>query len=142
MSAMNLPDNLAPRPEAHPRRVARRSGSTSSTSSSRCSSRRELNEVAAYGGFPMRYPHWRFGMEYEQLAKGHRYGLSKIYELVINNDPCYAYLLAGNSLVDQKLVIAHVYGHCDFFKNNVWFAQHEPPDDRPDGEPRGARPRR
>ena len=31
----------------------------------------ELNEIAAYGGFPTRYPHWRFGMEYEQLAKGY-----------------------------------------------------------------------
>ena len=41
--------------------------------------------------------------------------------MVINNDPCYAYLLDGNALVDQKLVMAHVYGHCDFFKNNVWF---------------------
>ncbi len=47
----------------------------------------EMNEVAAYGGFPTRYPHWRFGMEYEQLAKGYEYGLSKIYEMVINNDP-------------------------------------------------------
>ena len=81
-----------------------------------------LNEVAAYGGFPVRYPHWRHGMEYEHLAKGYRYGLSKIYELVVNNDPCYAYLMAGNSLVDQKLVMAHVYGHCDFFKNNAWFS--------------------
>ena len=52
-----------------------------------------MNEVAAYGGFPTRYPHWRFGMEYEELAKGYEYGLSKIYEMVINNDPCYAYLL-------------------------------------------------
>jgi stage V sporulation protein R len=83
---------------------------------------REMNTVAAYGGFPVRYPHWRFGMIYDQLAKGYAYGLSKIYELVINNDPCYAYLLAGNTLVDQKLVMAHVYAHCDFFKNNLWFA--------------------
>ena len=51
-----------------------------------------------------------------------RYGLSKIYEMVINNDPCYAYLLHSNAMVDQKLVMAHVYGHCDFFKNNVYFA--------------------
>jgi stage V sporulation protein R len=82
----------------------------------------ELNEVAALGGFPTRYPHWRFGMEFDRLQKGYRYGLSKIYELVINNDPCYAYLMKSNSLVDQKLVISHVYGHCDFFKNNVYFA--------------------
>src|SRR6187549_888169 len=60
----------------------------------------QLNAVAAYGGFPTRYPHWRFGMEYEQLSKGYSYGLQKIY----------------------KLVMAHVYGHCDFFKNNAYFA--------------------
>lgn len=83
----------------------------------------ELNEVAAYGGFPTRYPHWKFGMEYEQLAKGYSYGLQKIYELVINNDPCYAYLMKSNSMVDQKLVMAHVCGHADFFKNNFWFGQ-------------------
>ena len=81
----------------------------------------ELNMVASYGGFPNRYPHWRWGMEYEQLSKGYEYGLSKIYELVINNDPCYAYLLESNAEVDQKLVMAHVYGHCDFFKNNFYF---------------------
>ena len=83
----------------------------------------ELNQVAAYGGFPTRYPHWRFGMEYERLSKGYAYGLQKIYELVINNDPCYAYLLASNSMTDHKLVIAHVYGHCDFFKNNYYFSK-------------------
>lgn len=83
----------------------------------------ELNEIAALGGFPTRYPHWRFGMEYEHLSKSYTYGLSKIYELVINNDPCYAYLLENNPLVDQKLVMAHVYGHCDFFKNNHWFSK-------------------
>lgn len=81
----------------------------------------EINMVAAYGGFPNRYPHWRFGMEYEQLSKSYSYGLSKIYEMVINNDPCYAYLLHSNKLVDQKMVMAHVFGHCDFFKNNIFF---------------------
>jgi len=80
-----------------------------------------MNEVASYGGFPSRYPHWRFGMEYEQASKGYRYGLQKIYELVINNDPCYAYLLDVNTPVDQKMVIAHVYAHSDFFKNNAYF---------------------
>ncbi len=82
----------------------------------------QMSEIAAYGGFPTRYPHWRFGMEYEQLSKSYEYGLSLIYEMVINNDPCYAYLLKSNNLVDQKTVIAHVYGHCDFFKNNYCFA--------------------
>ena len=84
-----------------------------------------MNEIAAYGGFPNRYPHWRFGMEYEQLAKSYEYGLSKIYEMVINSNPSYAYLLEGNSLVDQKLVMAHVCGHVDFFKNNFTFRSTE-----------------
>ncbi len=82
----------------------------------------DLNEIAAYGGFPTRYPHWSFGMAYEELHKSYSYGLSKIYEMVINNDPCYAYLMRCNHVVDQKLVMAHVYGHCDFFKNNAYFA--------------------
>jgi stage V sporulation protein R len=81
----------------------------------------DLNEVASYGGFPTRYPHWSFGMAYEELKKSYTYGLSKIYEMVINNDPCYAYLMRCNHTVDQKLVMAHVYGHCDFFKNNAYF---------------------
>jgi len=81
----------------------------------------DLNEIAAYGGFPTRYPHWSFGMQYEELKKGYEYGLSKIYEMVINNDPCYAYLMRCNHTVDQKLVMANVYGHCDFFKNNAYF---------------------
>lgn len=83
---------------------------------------RLLNQVAAYDGFPTRYPHWRFGMEFERLAKSYAYGLHRIYEVVINTDPCYAYLLASNKSLDQKLVMAHVYGHADFFKNNLWFA--------------------
>ena len=83
----------------------------------------QLNAIAAKGGFPVRYPHWRFGMEYEQLSKGITTGLQKIYEMVINNDPCYAYLMTNNGTTDQKLVMAHVYGHCDFFKNNFWFSK-------------------
>ena len=84
---------------------------------------KQLNEIAAYGGFPTRYPHWKFGMDYERLAKSYAYGLSIIYEMVINNDPCYAYLLRANNMVSQKTVIAHVYAHCDFFKNNFWFSK-------------------
>jgi stage V sporulation protein R len=83
----------------------------------------QMNQIAAYGGFPQRYPHWRFGMEYERLRKQHTYGLGKIYEMVINNDPCYAYLLTDNAVVDQKTVMGHVFAHCDFFKNNIWFGK-------------------
>lgn len=81
-----------------------------------------INILAAQGGFPIRYPHWKFGMDYDQLSKGYRYGMQKIYEMVINTDPCYAYLLEVNNWLDQKLVMCHVYGHNDFFKNNMWFS--------------------
>ncbi|MEI8347734.1 MAG: SpoVR family protein [Pseudomonadota bacterium] len=80
-----------------------------------------INILASLGGFPNRYPHWRFGMEYDQMYKGYAYGLQKIYEMVVNTSPCYAYLLNVNNMVDQKIVMAHVYGHADFFKNNAWF---------------------
>src|SRR5689334_8617203 len=93
-----------------------------------------MNEIAAYGGFPSRYPHWRFGMSYEQLAKSSEYGLSTIYEMVINNNPAVAYLLEGNSIIDQKIVMAHVYGHVDFFKNNFAFKTTDQDKDAQSGE--------
>lgn len=80
-----------------------------------------MNEVASFGGFPVRYPHWRFGMQYQYMEKSYSYGLHKIYEMVINHNPCYAYLLDNNRLIDQKMVIAHVYAHCDFFKSSAYF---------------------
>ena len=42
--------------------------------------------------------------------------------MVVNTNPVYAYLLTSNALMDQKLVMAHVYGHADFFKNNIAFS--------------------
>lgn len=83
---------------------------------------RDVNGIAAYGGFPVRYPSWRHGMEFERLDKGYTWGLSKIYELVINTDPVVAYLVRSNSTLEQKLVMAHVCGHADFFTHNVWFS--------------------
>ncbi|MBA4038728.1 MAG: SpoVR family protein [Planctomyces sp.] len=82
-----------------------------------------MNQIAAYQGFPVRYPHWRWGMEYEKLSKRDAYGMGRIYEMVINNDPVYAYLQESNSVTDQKLVMAHVFGHADFFKHNLWFGK-------------------
>ena len=81
----------------------------------------EINMIAAYGGFPTRYPHWRWGMDFLQMRKGYEYGLQKIYEMVINTVPSYAYLLDNNTFMDQKLVMAHVTGHVDFFTNSSWF---------------------
>jgi stage V sporulation protein R len=84
---------------------------------------RTMNQIAAYGGFPTRYPHWRWGMEFEKLSKRDAYGMGRIYELVINNNPCYAYLQESNALADQKLVMSHVFAHADFFKSSAWFAR-------------------
>ncbi|APD08599.1 MULTISPECIES: SpoVR family protein [Thermus] len=81
----------------------------------------EMAMLAAYGGFPRRYPHWRWGSEYLRYRETYRYGLGRIYELVVNTHPVQAYLLKGNTLLAQKLVMAHVYAHADFFHHNLAF---------------------
>lgn len=73
-------------------------------------------------GMPTRYSHWSFGKQYHKMKLQYDLGLSKIYELVINSDPCYAFLLDSNTLIQNKLIVAHVLAHCDFFKNNVRFS--------------------
>ena len=82
----------------------------------------EISEIAAYGGFPVRFPHWSFGMEYEELQRGYEFGAHKIYEMVINSNPCYIYNLSSNTLADHLTVVAHATGHNDFFKNNIHFS--------------------
>jgi len=72
-------------------------------------------------GMPTRFSHWSFGKAYQKMKTQYDYNLSRIYELVINSDPCYAFLLEGNTLIQNKLVVAHVLAHCDFFKNNAFF---------------------
>ncbi|WP_110928918.1 SpoVR family protein [Bacillus massiliglaciei] len=72
-------------------------------------------------GMPTRFSHWSFGKQFHKMKLQYDFGLSKIYELVINSDPCYAFLLDSNSLIQNKLIVAHVLAHCDFFKNNVRF---------------------
>ncbi|CAM4439345.1 SpoVR family protein [Paenibacillus phoenicis] len=73
-------------------------------------------------GMPTRFSHWSFGKMFNKMKMQYDFGLSKIYELVINSNPCYAFLLEGNSLIQNKLIVAHVLAHCDFFKNNVRFS--------------------
>ena len=75
-----------------------------------------MNEICANTGFPTRYSHWRFGMEYEKMKKETGYGFSRLFELVINNDPGVAYLLHDNSITQQRMVMAHVFAHVDFFQ--------------------------
>lgn len=81
-----------------------------------------MNEIAAYG-LPIRAHHWSYGKVYQRQRVHGRMGLSKIYEIVLNNDPTYAFLLDSNTEVENMLVVAHVAAHADFFKNNVHFQQ-------------------
>jgi stage V sporulation protein R len=79
-----------------------------------------LYELASYH-FPERFAHWVHGAAYHRQKTRYDFGLEKIYELVLNTDPCLAYLLDTNNLVEHKLVIAHVFGHADFFRRNAFF---------------------
>src|SRR5437588_3595013 len=81
-----------------------------------------MYEFGSYG-LPGRFSHWSHGKVYNRMKTSYDYGLSKIYELVINTNPSYAFLMEGNSLLQNRLVMAHVLGHCDFFKNNAYFAR-------------------
>lgn len=80
-----------------------------------------LYTIGAYG-MPTRFHHWSFGKAFHKMKLHYDHGLSKIYELVVNANPCYAFLLEGNSLIQNKLIVAHVLAHSDFFKNNARFA--------------------
>lgn len=82
----------------------------------------EMLNYEAYMGMPARYPHWSFGKAYERKKTYYRYNLSGLpYEMVINSNPCLAYLMKDNTLLLQILTMAHVYGHNDFFRNNRLF---------------------
>ncbi|WP_284009672.1 SpoVR family protein [Haloarcula pelagica] len=81
----------------------------------------EMNELIAYGGFQRRYPHWRWGMQYDRQQKQTQFLGGKAFEIVNNDDPAHAFLQESNTLADQKAVITHVEAHADFFANNEWF---------------------
>jgi stage V sporulation protein R len=81
-----------------------------------------MYEVGSYA-LPGRYSHWTFGKAYHRMKTMYDFGLSKIYEVVINTNPSYGFLLETNSPIQNKLVMAHVLGHVDFFKNNIYFSK-------------------
>ena len=81
-----------------------------------------LYEVGSYL-MPGRFSHWTHGKLYHVQKMMYDYGLSRIYELVINTNPCWAFLLESNTLLQNKLVVAHVLGHSDFFANNAYYAK-------------------
>ena len=79
-----------------------------------------MYEFASYS-LPGRFSHWTHGKAYHRQKMQYDFGLSKIYEMVVNTNPSYAFLMEMNSLLQQTFVVAHVFGHTDFFKNNAYF---------------------
>lgn len=79
-----------------------------------------IYELGSYS-LPARFSHWTFGRDYHRQKTMYEYGMAKIYEIVFNTDPCQAFLMDSNSMLSHKFVVAHVLGHNDFFKNNIYF---------------------
>ncbi len=90
----------------------------------------QMMDAYASNGLPLGYSHWSFGKRFlatEQHYKRGQMGLA--YEIVINSNPCIAYLMEENTLAMQALVIAHAsYGHNSFFKGNYLFRTWTQPD--------------
>jgi len=74
-------------------------------------------------GMPIGYAHWSYGKKFIQTQQSYQRGeMGLAYEIVINSNPCIAYLMEENTMTMQALVIAHAcYGHNSFFKNNYLF---------------------
>jgi len=83
----------------------------------------QMMDAYAASGMPIYYHHWSFGKNF--LSVEHHYSRGQMglaYELVINSNPCIAYLMEENTMTMQALVIAHAcYGHNSFFKGNYLF---------------------
>ena len=85
----------------------------------------QMLDAYASNGLPVGYPHWSYGKEFIRNEQAYRRGMQGLaYEIVINSDPCIAYLMEENTMTTQALVIAHAcYGHNSFFKGNALFRQ-------------------
>jgi stage V sporulation protein R len=85
----------------------------------------QMLDAYATSGLPVGYPHWSYGKEFIRNERTYRRGMQGLaYEIVINSDPCIAYLMEENTMTTQALVIAHAcYGHNSFFKGNHLFRQ-------------------
>lgn len=83
----------------------------------------QMMDAYASVGMPVSYQHWSFGKHFLSTEKSYKRGqMGLAYEIVINSNPCIAYLMEENSLTMQALVIAHAaYGHNSFFKGNYLF---------------------
>ena len=80
----------------------------------------EMSEVVARHGFPVMPHHWRFGQESLRNKQTFKHGMGRVFEIVINMNPVYGFLLDTNEEYDQKAVMAHVCGHADLFLRNLY----------------------
>lgn len=86
---------------------------------------KEMLAYEAYIGMPSKYPHWSFGKAYDKKKTLYEMNIVGLpYEIVINSNPCLAFLMRENNMVLHILTMAHVYGHNDFFKNNRMFKEY------------------
>ncbi|WP_296049745.1 SpoVR family protein [uncultured Alteromonas sp.] len=83
----------------------------------------QMMDAYASIGMPINYTHWSFGKKFIQNEQQYRRGqMGLAYEIVINSNPCIAYLMEENTITMQALVMAHAcYGHNSFFKGNYLF---------------------
>jgi spore cortex formation protein SpoVR/YcgB (stage V sporulation) len=90
----------------------------------------QMMDAYASIGMPVLYHHWSFGKHFLATEKQYKRGqMGLAYEIVINSDPCIAYLMEENTMTMQALVIAHAaYGHNSFFKGNYLFRTWTAPD--------------
>ncbi len=86
----------------------------------------QMLEAYCSHAMPIMYSHWSFGKEYLKLRQSYNHGIANLaYEVVINTDPCIAYLMESNSMTMQTLVLAHAaVGHNSYFKTNYMFREH------------------
>lgn len=79
-----------------------------------------MHQLCSYG-LPTRSRHYSYGASYEQQKLYGSMGYSKVYEIILNNNPAYAFLLETNTDIDNTMVVAHVIGHSHVFKHNIMF---------------------
>ncbi len=83
----------------------------------------QMMDAYAAVGMPIGYNHWSYGKHFLSTEYSYKRGqMGLAYEIVINSNPCIAYLMEENTMAMQALVIAHAcYGHNSFFKGNYLF---------------------
>ena len=83
----------------------------------------QMMDAYAASGMPLGYHHWSYGKQFLSIENAYKRGqMGLAYEIVINANPCIAYLMEENTITMQALVIAHAcYGHNSFFKGNYLF---------------------